>query len=224
VPVLEVLEQQIRQRLAASEERRRVEADELRRGMNELETRAARYTQVADRLMQEAIRPRLEKLAGFFDNAQVPAGSGGRHTCGYQFDRTHRFPAQATLRLSITRDGQARMVELCYDVTIVPAFGPMPRSDRLVMPLVGIDEERVASWVEEKLLAFLDAYLRLETAEPYQIDNVVTDPVCGMAVNKASAPARMDYRGTVYCFCVEQCRQRFAADPEHYLSAQSART
>jgi YHS domain-containing protein len=64
----------------------------------------------------------------------------------------------------------------------------------------------------------VDDYLRLETAAPYQDQNVVTDPVCGMAVNRAHAPAEMEYKGVTYYFCVEECRARFAEAPERYLS------
>lgn len=38
---------------------------------------------------------------------------------------------------------------------------------------------------------------------------VATDPVCGMAVSRAAAPAVLEHRGTVYYFCCPGCRVRF---------------
>jgi P-type Cu+ transporter len=47
----------------------------------------------------------------------------------------------------------------------------------------------------------------------------VIDPVCGMTVNPATAPASWEYQGQKYYFCNPSCAQRFGADPERYLHA-----
>jgi hypothetical protein len=51
----------------------------------------------------------------------------------------------------------------------------------------------------------------------------VTDPVCGMAVDKSKA-VRLEYGGTTYFFCSEHCRHAFEADPEQYAHAQHTAT
>ncbi len=48
------------------------------------------------------------------------------------------------------------------------------------------------------------------------------DPVCGMAVDRGNALS-LDHGGTRYYFCGPGCRDRFAADPERYLSGAPAR-
>ncbi|MGD8897697.1 MAG: heavy metal translocating P-type ATPase [Acidobacteriota bacterium] len=52
---------------------------------------------------------------------------------------------------------------------------------------------------------------------------VETDPVCGMTVNTATAAGMHEHRGTTYYFCNPRCREKFAADPERYLSAGPSR-
>lgn len=42
------------------------------------------------------------------------------------------------------------------------------------------------------------------------------DPVCGMQVEKASAPATTVHNGERAWFCSEHCQARFAANPEHF--------
>jgi YHS domain-containing protein len=221
---LDELDKQIRQRIAASEERRHKDHEYLTHGMAELEERLRRYNQVANHLVKELIRPRLGKLAGYFENAWVSIEQHGGHGCVCEFAKTPRFPATATLAFEVTRDGQAHTVEIDYNVSIIPAFSPVPRPDRLTVPLEGLNDEKVAAWVEEKILAFVDAYLRLETAEEYQAANTVIDPVCGMSLNKSRAPASMEYGGAIYYFCVEECRRRFAENPERYLSGRAGRS
>jgi YHS domain-containing protein len=44
----------------------------------------------------------------------------------------------------------------------------------------------------------------------------VLDPVCGMQVEKATAPARASYKAVEFHFCSDHCRMRFEADPAHF--------
>lgn len=46
--------------------------------------------------------------------------------------------------------------------------------------------------------------------------NTAIDPVCGMTVNTATAPAQAEYEGETYYFCCQGCARRFNADPERY--------
>ena len=50
--------------------------------------------------------------------------------------------------------------------------------------------------------------------------NTVTDPVCGMSVDPATAKHRHTHQGHDYFFCSAGCRTKFIADPQKYLSAQ----
>jgi Cu+-exporting ATPase len=43
------------------------------------------------------------------------------------------------------------------------------------------------------------------------------DPVCGMTVDPAHAPAQFTHDGTTYYFCNPGCARKFEADPERYL-------
>jgi hypothetical protein len=45
------------------------------------------------------------------------------------------------------------------------------------------------------------------------------DPVCGMQVRTADAPARTEHDGATVWFCADRCRERFESDPERYLSS-----
>ena len=43
------------------------------------------------------------------------------------------------------------------------------------------------------------------------------DPVCGMAVDPATAPAQTTHQGTTFYFCCAHCLKKFEADPLKYL-------
>jgi Cu+-exporting ATPase len=44
------------------------------------------------------------------------------------------------------------------------------------------------------------------------------DPVCGMAVDPATAAGQFEYKGTTYYFCNPHCLHKFQSDPEGYLN------
>jgi len=51
---------------------------------------------------------------------------------------------------------------------------------------------------------------------------VHVDPVCKMFVTPESAAAMYNYHGETYYFCAVGCQEKFAADPERYLSPAPA--
>ena len=212
------MERKIKEKLSLGEERQQLQQNHFRQRMAEAEARHERYTALADRLMQDVIRPRMEKLKAIFENARMPEARNSRHTCCCLFEHTNRFPATANLEIGMTRDGEIKTIILQYHLEILPAFFPVEGQDQLTMPLDQVDENKVAAWVEAKILHFVDTYLRLETSDTHQAENMVTDPVCGMRVNKAFATAQMTYRGKTYYFCILECRTRFVDNPERYLA------
>jgi YHS domain-containing protein len=121
------------------------------------------------------------------------------------------------LEIGITHDGFWQSVQLIYDLTILPMLFQFHGHDIRVIPLEEVHDEQVTAWVEERLLKFVETYLRLETLEQYQNENFVTDPVCGMRINKLHATAQMEYGGQTYYFCLSECQERFATCPDAYL-------
>jgi Cu+-exporting ATPase len=49
----------------------------------------------------------------------------------------------------------------------------------------------------------------------------VTDPVCGMSIDSATAATQVEYDGATYHFCSQHCADAFAADPAKYVTSAS---
>jgi Cu+-exporting ATPase len=63
-----------------------------------------------------------------------------------------------------------------------------------------------------------DSGSRIQLARPGEV-RLATDPVCGMKVDPANARGgSFDHAGTRYFFCGPRCRERFGADPAHWLA------
>src|SRR5438094_9813788 len=50
-------------------------------------------------------------------------------------------------------------------------------------------------------------------------DTLIKDPVCGMAVDSATAKQRRAHGGQTYYFCSQHCAEKFEAAPEKSLQA-----
>jgi YHS domain-containing protein len=219
MPGTDDLERRIKERLEVSEESRHLRQNHIQEASKAWSERQAHFTGVADRLMQVVIRPRVEKLKSYFENAMLPEERNTRHTSVCEFANSPRFPAAVRLEFGVTRDGEAKTVIVQYSLAMLPVLVRFQERDQLCVPLEAVAEDQVATWADEKIVGFVDTYLRLETASPTQEENDAVDPVCGMQVNKNQAPASMTHRGQVYYFCREECRVRFAENPGRYLPA-----
>jgi YHS domain-containing protein len=219
------LDQQLREKMASAQERRRLHQRHVAQRVEEINQRYQNFAGVADHVTQHLIQPRIELLASYFDNAE-PRSEGDpahRHHCRYEFRHTERFPATATLDLGVCPDADMENIQVVYNLEILPIFFRFAGRDQIAFPVHGVDEPRLVAWIEKKIHDFFDTYLRLEESDHYQRENTVTDPVCGMQINKALAAARLEYQGETYFFCIDECRAKFAEDPQLYVKAVSPR-
>jgi YHS domain-containing protein len=49
------------------------------------------------------------------------------------------------------------------------------------------------------------------------------DRVCGMWIEKSTAPFTSQYHGETYYFCAKECKERFDQNPEHYMKGFEGR-
>jgi len=220
---LDRLEQQVREKLSSVTQRRMVEQKSIRREMEERENRQHAYEDAARRLMDSVIRPRVEKVVAFFQNGTFSSvGAKTESQCSCRFEKTPDFPASTNLSFAVSSDAEVKNAIVTYELEILPIYFQFQGHDQLVMPIGGIDDRCVAVWVESKLLGFVDAYVRLQTLDQYQVENQVTDPVCAMRINRAAAFKSASYEGKTYYFCAEGCHERFVAEPGRYVNVPIA--
>jgi len=62
----------------------------------------------------------------------------------------------------------------------------------------------------------------LEAGTRRRFEEMAVDPVCGMEVEPAEAPATASHGGEKYYFCAESCRDRFVNEPARFIQAPGA--
>ncbi|NOY43799.1 MAG: YHS domain-containing protein [Planctomycetes bacterium] len=190
------------------------------RYMAEVCDRRRRFEEVATQLNETVIQPRLETFASYFVNANLTSNESMGH-CECWFGYCERFPTSTKVAFTIEHDVRFENVAVCYDVSMTPLFIRFNEHDRLTLLLDEASEDRVADWVEERLSEFLDAYLRIDRGGEDFEDEPVTDPVCGMRIQRASAAVSDSYCGHPYFFCSKDCLAKFQEDQSQYVQIKT---
>ena len=190
------------------------------RYMAQVATRREHFETVSSHFFTEVVRPRLEVLGSFFTNASM-ADDGPEGRCACWFGYCERFPATTRVDFAIEHDVSFENVVICYDVWMTPLFFKLNEHDKLNLPFNDVSDAVVAEWVEQRLLEFLESYLRIDRGRDDLDDDVAMDPVCGMRIGRKSAPATQIYSGHPYFFCSHECGAKFAKDPTSYVQVKT---
>jgi len=184
--------------------------------MRRFQERRVQFDEVAPRLVTNVILPRLSQLASMFKNASLSDRlPNDRTSCWFGY--CEQLPSSTKIEMVVSHDAPVENVIVRFEASIFPSFQRFEPHDKLLVPLVNPDEVQVAQWVEDRLLEFLEAYLRIDRGiEDFEYE-VVTDPVCGMRLGRAKAVATADFRGHQYFFCAAECQQQFLRDPAKFI-------
>ena len=176
--------------------------------MKELLEQRERLAAVAKHKIETVILPRVEELVRHFDNSKVEVlHTDADYDCICEFTHTPRFPATVRLGIALL-PGNNESLTARYDLNILPMLMEFNRNCEEVFAL-DCDEELLAGWVEDRILEFIDTYLRLETHPFYQKDNTVIDIVCGMHIPSTSATSTVERDGRTFYFCSDRCKETF---------------
>ncbi len=182
--------------------------------------RREQFQQKASTIQDSIIKPRLDTIAAFFDNASMANEEPNSHSSCW-FGYCDRFPVTAKLAFEVQHDIRFEKLAVTYEAWVMPVFIKLNERDKITMALESIREDDIEKWAEERLMDFLDAYLRIDRGRDDFEEEPVTDPVCGMRINRSSAVASESYLGYCYFFCSPGCQEKFNHDPTEYVEVKS---
>lgn len=187
--------------------------------MAKVAKRRSRFERLAGELCEGVIQPRLVSLASYFPNTDVLDCDSDRHRAA-RFEYCDRFPTSTRVGFSVEHDVDFRSAAVCFDVVMRPVFIRFNEHDRMTRPLKEMEHGAVAAWVEDRLLEFLSAYLRIDRGGDDSEHSSVTDPVCGMRILPSAAVASDSFCGHPYFFCSEDCLTRFRVEATRYAKVR----
>ncbi|MCA9248965.1 MAG: YHS domain-containing protein [Planctomycetales bacterium] len=190
--------------------------EEMERYMAGVRSRRQRFEQLGSEFSETVIRPRLECVASQFSNAgPVQIDPSGVCLCWFGF--CERFPASTKVEFAMEHDVRFEKLIVVCKMYMMPDFVGFSEQDRLTVSLEAVEDRSIAAWVEERLLEFVDGYLQIDRGAVDFDEDVVTDPVCGMRINRSSAVANNSYEGHPYFFCSQACQAAFSENPSRYV-------
>lgn len=153
------LSQQLDAELAGARNRAKQDQQEVIRANEIREERLKKFGALLERLRPIWL-PRLELLRDRFAKfAKVqPELKPHTRSVTFSFASTYRVD----LKLSAYPDRDVQNLVLEYDLLILPMMIKYERHARLEMPMDGVDEAAIGSWLDERILGFVKTYVALQ--------------------------------------------------------------
>jgi YHS domain-containing protein len=193
--------------------------DEMKaRELAEFEDHKRRLEQFDDvvRELRDKWRPRLETLARKFgDRVNVePHVEPSLRSVTFDFKSDL---ADIDLRFAASPDADARNVVFTYDLRIIPILMKFNSHAEISFPLEAVDEDAVASWMDDCIMSFVDTYLALQENQYYLRDHMVEDPIAKVKFPKHAAAATCEFNGLTYYFVGDATLREFQnSHREHF--------
>lgn len=155
-------------------------------------------------------RPRLEALVQRFgDKVKVTpkiSSSSREATFDFQSNLAH-----IRMRFSASTDHEVRKLVVDYQLEVLPILMKFDSHERAEWPIDQIDKQAIESWVDDRLISFVQTYLSLHENEYYLKDHMVEDPVAKVRFPRFAAATTVSSGGKTYYFIDEETRREFEA-------------
>jgi YHS domain-containing protein len=125
--------------------------------------------------------------------------------------------AKVTLRFEVFPDQNVNHVRLECTQEIIPVVVHYDKQAVLEFPLDGVQDDAVVQWFDDRLVAFVKAYVALvrqDAALREQLkDQFVEDPVARVQFPKYLASSTLERDGRTYYFVDDETRREFEKQP-----------
>jgi hypothetical protein len=168
------LKDKISSTLAAAATRAAERRQDYLHDQDELKKRLVQFDATVDQFCL-VWRPRLQSLVEQFSNLvqvkPVIQPHSRESTFAFASDKY-----KVELKFSAGPDKDVRQMILDYDLTIIPALMKFDGHKRLELPLDQVNEEVIATWLDERILEFVETYISLQ-GDDFFLEHMAQDKV-----------------------------------------------
>jgi YHS domain-containing protein len=213
---LDTLLRRIDQELVTEVKRQKAAWQEVVQANRERGPRLQRYDAMATRLI-DLLKPRLAAFIDRFKDVVKAEPVVREHTRAMNLTFAATV-AKVTLRFEVFPDRDVSHIRLECTQEIIPVVVRYDKQSVLEFPLDAVQDDAVVQWFDERIVAFVKAYLdlvRQDAALREHIeDQLVEDPVAKIRFPKYLASSTLERDGRTYYFVDEDTRQEFEKDPD----------
>jgi YHS domain-containing protein len=205
----------IDQELAADVKDQKAAWEAITAASRERGPRLQRYEAVAKHII-ELLKPRLAAFIERFKAVVKAEPSVREHTRALNLTFAATV-AKVTLLFEVYPDSEVNNVHLECTQEIIPVMVRYDKQSVLEFPLDGVRDDAVVQWFDERIIAFVKAYLALVRQDvglrEHLKDQLVEDPVAKIRFPKYLAASTLERGGRTYYFVDEHTRQEFEKQP-----------
>jgi YHS domain-containing protein len=212
---IKALINRVDQEIAAEVGRQKSGWAELQLANRERTLRLQRYETEAKHII-ELVKPRLD---AFLERFKVvvkaePVVCENTRAVNLTFAAT---VAKVTLRFEVFPDRDVNHIRLECTREIIPVLVRNDEQPVLEFPLGGLRDDAVVEWFDDRIVAFVKAYIAVvrqdATLREQLKDDFVEDPVARIRFPKYLASATLERGGRTYYFVDEETRREFEKQP-----------
>jgi YHS domain-containing protein len=212
---IDALINRIDQEIAAEVGRQKTGWAELVLANRERGLRLQRYETEAKHII-ELVKPRLDAFIERFKAVVKAEPMVREHTRAVNLTFAATV-ANVTLRFEAFPDQDVNHIRLECTQEIIPMLVRYDKQSVLEFPLSGVQDDAVVQWFDDRIVAFVKAYVALvrqDVALKEQLkDEFVEDPVAGIRFPKYLASSTLERDGRTYYFVDEETRREFEKQP-----------
>jgi YHS domain-containing protein len=163
--------------------------------------------------LREVWKPRLELLVKEF-GSRVKATV---HVVPSMRDATFYFQsdsAHVRLRFTALTDRDFQRLILSYLLEITPAVVHYRPYAQVEFPLNAVDKAAATTWIDDRIIEFIQTYLSTGEPELCPKDQMVEDPIARIRFPKFAAAATLERKGEKFYFVSEETRRKFEAEQQ----------
>jgi YHS domain-containing protein len=205
----------IDQELATDVTREKAAWEETARATRERGPRLQRYDDVAKHVI-ELLKPRLDAFIERFKDVVKAEPSVREHTRAMNMTFAATV-AKVNLRFEVFPDRDVNHVRLECTQEIIPVLVRYDKQSVLEFPLDGVKDDALVDWFDERIVAFVKAYLAIvrqdAALKEHLKDQLVEDPVAKVRFPKYLAASTLERNGRTYYFVDEDTRREFEKQP-----------
>lgn len=201
--------------IASEVDRQKGDLTRLLQANRERALRLQRYESEAQHII-ELLKPRLDAFIERFKPVVKVEPTVRQHTRAVNL----KFAASATnasLRFEVFPDRDVNQIRLECTQEIIPALVRYDKQSVLEFPLGGVQDGAVVQWFDDRLVAFVKAYVALvrqdAALQEHLKDVFVEDPVARIRFPKYLAASTLQRDGRTYYFVDEETRREFEKQP-----------
>lgn len=212
---INALIRRIDQEIAAEVGRQKAGWAELLQANRDRELRLQRYETEAQHII-ELVKPRLDAFIERFKAVVKAEPMVREHTRAVNLTFAATV-ARVTLRFEVFPDRDVNQIRLECTQEIIPVVVRYDKQTVLEFPLGGVQDDAVVQWLDDRIVAFVSAYIALvrqDVALREQLkDQFVEDPVARIRFPKYLASSTLERDGRTYYFVDEETRREFEKQP-----------